>query len=222
MKTTLPRLFLIASMTALSAACTGVWNGQQQAMTVAESHPISVDTQIVTLTIDVAPAAAALSATDKARLRAFAEAYLTSGHGPLSVTSPTGQAEGAALADAVRGELYASGVDYASMADTNYAPAQGGPRQVILTYTHYVATASACGVWHGMRARDYSNLRSPNFGCATQNNLAAMVDDPRDLIQPANTASTDAQARIRAIRAYRAGEVTSSATDGQIQAEVAQ
>lgn len=224
MKTTFNRLFLIASAAALTTACTGVWNGPEQAMTVAEEHPISVDTQVVTLTLDVAPGAGGLTSQDKARIRAFADSYLVSGHGPVTLTAPVGggaEGAGAAMAAEARAYLSEVGVDYASISGSSYVAGQSGPRQIIISYTHYVATPSACGVWSGMRARDYSNLRSPNFGCATQNNLAAMVSDPRDLIQPADTTSADATARIRAMRAYRDGQVTSSATDGEIQAEIA-
>ena len=33
-------------------------------------------------------------------------------------------------------------------------------------------------------ARDPQNMPWPNMGCATQRNLAAMVDDPDDLVEP--------------------------------------
>ena len=80
----------MASIAALAAGCAGAWNGRDQAMTVAEEHPISVDSQTVTLTIDLDRSTKELTSVDKARLRAFADSYLTNGHGPLTVTAPSG------------------------------------------------------------------------------------------------------------------------------------
>ncbi|MFZ5617384.1 MAG: CpaD family pilus assembly lipoprotein, partial [Pseudomonadota bacterium] len=94
-------------------------------------------------------------------------------------------------------------------------------RDIIVSYNHYVATPSACGIWEGDRERDYRNMRSPNFGCATQNNLAAMIGDPHDLIEPAEMTPPDSATRIRGVTAFRKGEVTSSATDGEVETEVA-
>ena len=94
MKSSISRLTIAAAAAALAGGCAGAWNGADQAISIAEEHPITVDSQIVTLTLDVD--GGALSATDEARLRAFADAYLTQGHGPLSVTSPSGAGTGRA------------------------------------------------------------------------------------------------------------------------------
>lgn len=216
-------------MTALAAAfaalalsgCSTVANGRNEAISVAEEHPIAVDSQVVTLTLPVG--GAGLSAVDKARVRAFADAYLAGGHGPVSVTTPSGTGrDGDALetADAARAVLDAAGVDATQIESAGYASAEE-KRQLVLSYVRYVATPSACGVWTGTLVRDFRNLRSPNYGCATQNNLAAMVADPRDLVEPAAATAADANARMRMIDAYRKGEKTSSATDEDIKADVA-
>ena len=223
MKTNMKKLLLAASLAALTSACAGAWNGAEEAMTVAEEHPISVDTQVVTLTIDVRPDASELSSMDKARIKAFADAYLSAGHGSIAVTTPAGgdtDRAGRELASITRSYLNEVGVDWAAISGSAYGASENGPRQVILSYTRYVATPSACGIWKGVKARDYANRRSPNFGCATQNNLAAMIADPRDLVEPADRGEADATSRIRVINAYRKGEITSSQTD-DIDAQVA-
>ena len=219
------KLIATASAAALLAGCAGAWNGAEQAMTVAEEHPISVDSQVVTLTIAIDPATNELTSLDKARLRAFADAYMNGGHGPLTVTAPAGTSnDGGArdLAVDVRNYLNEVGVDWAAINGASYRAGDDRGKELILSYTHYVATASECGIWKGMRARDYANRQSPNFGCATQNNLAAMIADPRDLITPADGAPPDAAFRIRGVKLYREGEVTSSQTDGDIKTEVAE
>lgn len=214
--------FAFLSTTALMAvSCASVFNGPEQAMTVAEEHPISVDSQTVTLTINVDPTVNELSDMDQARLRAFADAYLRNGHGPLTITAPSGTSrdfDGQELASDVRKALNDAGVPWSSLPGATYRT--GGDDALIVSYTHYVATPSECGVWSGVRARDYRNLRSPNYGCATQNNIAAMVADPHDLVAPAAMSPRDAMASARAIGAYRAGEDTATDT-GDIEPDIA-
>lgn len=224
MMTAKSKLLLMAAIAALSTGCAGAWNGANKSLSIAEEHPISVDSQVVTMTIGLDPTTSDLSSMDKARLRAFADAYLTNGHGPLTITAPSGAQsdhDGEERASDIRKFLNEVGVDWSAINGASYRVGEDKSRELILSYTRYVATPSACGNWTGLRGRDYANLRTPNFGCATQNNLAALVADPRDLVEPADMTPADAQARIRAIRAYREGDVTSSDTDADINAEIA-
>jgi pilus assembly protein CpaD len=222
MKTTI-KFLLMAGVAALATGCTGVWNTEKNNLSVAEEHPITVDSQVVTMSISLE--GSELSSMDKARLRAFADAYMTSGYGPLTIMGPSGSSNdrnGQDRSAQVREYLNEMGVDWSQINGAAYRAGDDKSRELVLSYTHYVATPSACGIWKGMTARDYGNLRSPNFGCATQNNLAAMIADPHDLVEPSPSTAADTPSRIRAIRAYREGEVTSSATDAEIQTEVAQ
>ena len=180
----------VLSLTALTAVgCAGgPFNGAQHAVTVAEAHPISVDSQVVTLTLENDLSTSDLSNVDNARLRAFANAYMRDGHGPLTVTAPSGTSadfDGQETAADIRNALHNAGVPWAAISGATYRTGNADS-QLILSYTHYVATASECGIWKGLRGRDYRNLRTPNFGCATQNNIAAMLADPHDLIAPAS------------------------------------
>ncbi|HRX38032.1 MAG TPA: CpaD family pilus assembly protein [Parvularculaceae bacterium] len=219
------RLSLMASIAALAAGCAGAWNGRDQAMTVAEEHPISVDSQTVTLTIDLDRSTKELTSVDKARLRAFADSYLTNGHGPLTVTAPSGTSDdfdGQETASDVRKYLNEIGVPWSDITGSSYRAADDRGTKLIVSYTHYVATPSACGVWAGVKARDYANMHTPNFGCATQNNIAAMLADPHDLIAPADETPPDSTARIRGVQAYREGAVTVSETDNNIKSQIAE
>jgi pilus assembly protein CpaD len=222
MKNTMRAFALVASTAVIASGCATKFNGAEHAMTVQEAHPITVDSQTVTMTLT---AGSELSEMDQARLRAFVGAYLQNGHGPVTITTPSGSGANAAAdtyASSIRKTLHSAGLDYGAMSATSYiASAQAG-NDVVLSYTHYVATPSACGVWEGLRDRDNRNMRTPNFGCATQNNLAAMIGDPRDLIVPADMTAPDAAFRIRGVKAFREGDVTSSARDGEIEAETSQ
>lgn len=214
--TNVPKKLLLAALAASTVGCAAGFNGQEQALTVAEEHPISVDSQTVTMTM--AATSGELSSLDQARLRAFADSYMRNGHGALTVTTPSGAASAAA---SVRKALDGFGVPASSIVDADYRGGEGSTRDLILSYTHYVATPSACGIWEGMRERDYRNMRTPNFGCATQNNLAAMIGDPHDLIEPATMTDPDSATRILGVTKFRKGETTSSKTDAEVNSKVA-
>jgi pilus assembly protein CpaD len=216
MTRSITRLLLLSALAA-SAGCAGQFNGQEQALTVAEEHPISVDSQTVTMTMGAAGTEREISSLDGARLKAFADSYMRNGGGVLTVTAPSGE-QGAAAG--VRDALYRYGVPREAIVAADYR-GDGSGRDIILSYTHYVATPSACGVWEGMRERDYRNMRSPNFGCATQNNLAAMIGDPHDLVEPAAMSDPDSATRIRGVEKFRKGEVTSSQTDSEVESKIA-
>ena len=216
------RLFLSVAAAAAATGCSSAFNGPQHALSIAEEHPITVDTQVVTMTLALDPTVEDLTAIDKARLRAFADAYMTSGHGTLTVTAPSGGADdldGQERASDIRRYLNEVGVEWSQITGATYRSGEPS-RDLILSYTHYVATPSECGDWSDERVRQYRNLRSANFGCATQNNLAVLVADPRDLVEPAAASSPDSAARVRAIGAYRRGEAPISETDGQIRQQV--
>lgn len=216
---------LISAAALLAASCAGgPFNGPQHAATVAETHPISVDSQVVTLTIASDISTTDISSIDKARLRAFADAYMNNGHGPLTITAPSGGAEdfdGQEAAADIRKALHGVGVPWSALAGATYRT--GGAvdgDQLILSFTQYVATASECGIWSGIGENDFRNLRSPNMGCAVMNNIAAMIGDPRELVEPADIAPRDGEMVSRAVELYRAGEVTSSAIDNSINPNV--
>ena len=224
-KTIIAKFMALAAGVALSNGCAGVVNGVEQAGGYQKNHPISVDSQIVSLTLNIDPTTQELSTLDGARVRAFADAYLRNGHGPITVTAPSGgdnDLAGQETAADVRAHLHSLGVPWASISGATYRTGSDKTHQLILSYTHYVATASECGQWKGIAKTDRRNLISPNFGCSAQNNLAAMVADPRDLITPSEMGDADAMARIRAIQAFREGQVSSVATDQDIQTDVAQ
>ena len=67
--------------------------------------------------------------------------------------------------------------------------ASASPPTIKLSYARLTATAGPCGLWpHDLGpANDpvyQQNLNYWNMGCATQRNMAAMIDNPADLVQP--------------------------------------
>lgn len=219
------RISACLSIALAASACAGLTNGAEQAQSVAQAHPIAVDSQIVTLTISVDPTMTELSDVDQARIKAFADAYLINGHGPLTITAPSGSStdlDGQERAADIRQALHEAGVSWSAIGGATYRTGDNpAGNDMIISYTHFVATPSACGNWQGARARDYRNMRWPNYGCATQNNIAAMIADPHDLIAPADMSPRDAMASARAFDLYRAGQDTASETS-DIETQISQ
>ena len=178
---TAKRAFLAAAATALTAACALTPNGPDEARTVAQAHPITVDQQTVALRVAIDDTRGGLSRADLARIDALVSEYRTRGHGPVTVTAPVGGASDRAAqrtAADVRSALHAFGMPYETMSGASVRTEEG---DVIVSFQSYVATGPACGRNGYSASRRLRNVRSENFGCANQSNLAAMIADPRDL-----------------------------------------
>jgi pilus assembly protein CpaD len=50
-----------------------------------------------------------------------------------------------------------------------------------------------------------------NFGCAVQHNLAAQIENPRDLVEPRALGTSDAMRRATVMNAYEKGTPTAAA-----------
>jgi pilus assembly protein CpaD len=56
----------------------------------------------------------------------------------------------------------------------------------------------------------FENQQYWNFGCANQHNLAAMVENPEDLVQPRSETPAYTMRRTQVIEKYRQGESTAT------------
>jgi len=213
-------------MTCGLAAC-GAFNDREDAMFDARyEHPISVDPQVVTLQMDVPQDKIALSASDKAALESFAATYRARGHGVLTIAAPSGSPNEAAAVSLVaetRAALREAGLPEPAIGYAAYrASSANANAPIILTYRRFVASASPCGNWTKDYAFAPNNGRTPNYGCATQSNLAAMVAEPADLIGPRDWDPAYAPRRDEVIENYRIGEVTESQESGNASGSVSE
>lgn len=184
------------------AACsTPAFNGPDQAFEVDKSFPISVQPRMMSLSLPY-NGQAALDQNTGGQLSRFAEDYVSHGSGSIGVSGPTN-----AAANLVVESLMEMGVARTQiMIGPNTTGAANNDIRV--TYIRYVAEAPPCGDWSANLGVSASNTRPPNFGCATQHNIAAMVADPRDLVAPDTSGQADAQRRLTVLDKYRAGEPT--------------
>jgi pilus assembly protein CpaD len=85
-----------------------------------------------------------------------------------------------------------------------------------LSYPKISAVAGPCGLWPEDLGPSVANPRynenKPyyNFGCASQRNLAAMIDNPADLVQPRPETPAYTIRRSAAFAKYRKGETTAT------------
>jgi pilus assembly protein CpaD len=176
-------------------------------------HPITLKESDRTLELFIGTNRGELNPTQRAQILAFGLKWKHESTGGIVVARPVGSSNERAAADSMRevlSILAASGMPPQSIAVRTY-PANGPALATLqLSYPRIAAQAGPCGLWPediGPSAtRDYFENQPPwNYGCASQRNLAAMVDDPADLVQPrAETAASTAR-RTTVLEKYRQG-----------------
>jgi pilus biogenesis lipoprotein CpaD len=82
------------------------------------------------------------------------------------------------------------------------------------------AVTEECGAWPKDMTDTYDNEPYENFGCAHQNNIAAMVSRPEDLERPRSQDPSDPMRRTKMIDKYRIGDTTASAQESQQQVQI--
>ena len=76
-----------------------------------------------------------------------------------------------------------------------------------LTLERYVAGAPGCPNWSKAPGNDFANTMPSDYGCSTENNLASMVADPRDLVSGRPLPPASGDAALAALHRYRTGKV---------------
>ena len=210
----LTSLLLGLSAAASLGACASMPDPQPPVASAADRHAISVEQAGERLEIPVAAGEATLNPQALANIDRFASGYLRFGHGALILSTPSGDAnsESASLvAHQTRLALTEAGVPYAAIAGSSYDAAGADGSPIILSFTRYEASAPECApMWSQDLAHQSNNQPWESFGCATQANLAAMIEDPHHLIAPRTMAARDSGRRDTVMEAYRAGDQTHS------------
>jgi pilus assembly protein CpaD len=142
-------------------------------------------------------------------VRGFVQDYLALSKSTVSIAVPASSAN-AGAAHSVKGEirrvLVEAGVKSNHIVLTSYDPTDASASAPIrLTFVAVTAITGDCGQWptdlFGPTIRDNTNWE--NFGCATQQNLAAQIANPADLVGPRGMTPIDAQRRAEVISIYR-------------------
>lgn len=179
--------------------------------TSADQHRIAVEQTGERYDIMVAPTDSGLNAEARADIAAFARAYRDQGHGPMVMSAPSGGANAdaaARIANETRMALVEAGVPFAAIAGSTYDASDTDTSPVVISFSRYEAVAPECRpLWEqdlmANRHRPYES-----FGCATNANLAAMIEDPHDLIAMRDETPRDAARRANVLENYRNGATT--------------
>jgi pilus assembly protein CpaD len=79
----------------------------------------------------------------------------------------------------------------------------------VLSFARFEAEAPECApLWEQDLAHQSNNQPWASFGCATNANLAAMIEDPADLLRPRDMDPRDSNRRSTVMEAYREGAQT--------------
>jgi len=157
------------------------------------------------LTLPLPGPGGAFAAADRARASRFLDAYRDGGRGPLlAVIAAPGRAAASAAAAALAALAAKRGLPAGALVVSSAVGAVAG---VTLRYTDYVAAPPGCDP-EIVFSRKAFNEVSPNFGCATENSIAAMLAHPADLLGPPPATAADGARAGRVIDLYRQGKAT--------------
>lgn len=163
-----------------------------------QKHPIVVDASPTTLDLPVGDERTHLTVGMKSAITGFAKDYRQSGAKGLQILVPSGssnEVSASHIASHAREILEQGGIRHGHIALRPYKAHSGhAPGHVRLSFTAIQArVASECGVWPTDIGTDFENKNYENFGCATQSNLAAIVADPNDIIEPRGQGAINAE-----------------------------
>jgi pilus assembly protein CpaD len=175
-------------------------------------HPITLAEVRHDLDVPLGAGETDLTAATRDLIRGFAQDYTTTSKSTMTIAIPVGAPNSGAahrLSGAIRQTLVGYGVKPQRIVMSSYGSSSSdGSAPVRLSFVAVKAVTEGCGQWptdmFGRTLRDNENWE--NFGCASQQNLAAQISNPTDLVGPRGMSPIDAQRRATVITTYRDGE----------------
>ena len=212
----------LTGLSVMLGACntTGEITTQTVPTDYRQRHPIAVQEGKKSIVIFVGKARGGLSAAQYSDVAGVARDWVREGTGSVVVDVPVDTANSRAAAATYReihSVLASGGVPSRAIVQHPYRPEDPGLLPTIrLSYSRIAAVAGPCGLWPediGPNILDpgYNENRPYfNLGCASQRNLAAMIDNPADLEQPRSEAPAYTARRDIAFERYRKGTAIST------------
>jgi pilus assembly protein CpaD len=209
------RLLAVGGLAALLAGCYQQRVAQRDYPDdYRQRHPITLKEGERTVEIFLGSSRGGLTPSQRADVLAFAQIWRREATSGIIVDVPHGGPTDHAAADSLReihSILAASGVPRSAVYVRSYRPSGSSLASIKINYSKLMAEAGPCGLWPadlGPAADQAYTDNRPywNLGCASQRNLAAMVDNPADLVQPRGEGPADSARRSIAIDHYRKGQ----------------
>ncbi|MFL6799614.1 MAG: CpaD family pilus assembly protein [Xanthobacteraceae bacterium] len=211
----------VAGLASLALLLAGCFTNDKMATPAAFDyrlrHPIAIKEGPHTIDLFIGPARGGLNADQRADVLAFANSWRREATGGVVIDVPAGTRNEIAAASAVRevrSILFAAGVPPSAVDVRPYRPADPNKLSTVkLNYPTLTAEAGPCGLWPydlGPTAnREHNeNVQYFNLGCASQRNLAAMVANKQDLVQPRGEVPAYTGRRTTVLDKYHRGETT--------------
>jgi len=179
-------------------------------------HPIAFKRRAESLDVEVPAGAEGLSANQHVDVYRFLQRYKHEAVGRLVISVPSEARDRAAIARSVQGiqaHVAAAGIDY-RMLRGSQGPRLGDAPSIRLAYQRPVAVPPDCDRWPENVGRNEERIPYPNWGCATQRNMAVMVDNARDLRQPQAEDPRSSERRSATWSAYVGSAPTPAADAG--------
>jgi pilus assembly protein CpaD len=183
-------------------------------------HPIAIQEADRSVVLFVGHARGGLSEAQRADVAGLARAWVAEGTGAIVVDVPVNTSNARAAESAAheaRAVLEAGGVPHDGIKLRHYTPYDMRTLATVrLTYPKMTAVTGPCGVWPGdlgpsiKNPNYFENKSYYNFGCAYQRNMAAMVANPADLVQPRPETPPYTARRTEGFDKYRKGTTTTT------------
>ncbi|GGA89370.1 pilus assembly protein CpaD [Brucella endophytica] len=170
------------------------------------NHPITIAEREQVVDIPVRHGDIRLSATQRSIVQNALLNYRANGSGMVYIMLPSGSYNEAAayrISTEIANVLRKGGVRPSNIATETYKVASPDVAPVRITYYAMTAAAGPCGRWPDDLLNTVENKHYANFGCASQNNLAAQIANPADLLGPRAPGEVDAARRGKVIGDYQ-------------------
>jgi len=213
----------IALLLATALACTGCMASAKREYVGSIPtdhrlrHPITIQEGDRNLEVFVGARRGALTPMQRGEVFAFIKTWQREATGGMVVGVPSGTPNARAAIESareIRSILAEAGAPPHAVVTRSYRPADPGMLAPLrLTYPTMTAQAGPCGLWPndlGPTLDTEYNHNRPywNLGCSNQRNLAAMVDNPADLVQPRAETPIYAARRSVVLDKRRKGEAS--------------
>ena len=191
---------LSIAMLAGCRASDAILDDNYTSSTYQERYPIRVAEVPVRMTVSAR--AGTLRPNDLNGVINFAQDARNNATSRIAVRWSSGSANARAVAEQAVQVLIDQGVPQSMIGTSSH----GGSGSVVsLAFMRKVAVTKECGNWSDNLAGDQYNKGYRNHGCAVQQNIAAMVDNPEDFEKARPIGQATAASRSNAIALYDEG-----------------
>lgn len=171
------------------------------------NHPIVIAEKNEKIDLPVGAGDRGMTGSQRDTLLGFLDGYDKSAAPTLTISIPSGSANEIAATAAGRDFArlaIASGISRNRIVITTYQSASAEASAPIrVAYVSVKAQTDRCGRWPEDLMQTSENKHYADFGCSYQNNLAAQIANPTDLLGPRKQSDIDAENRGEVIDVYR-------------------